>query len=127
MVDCYASHWPFKKNLFIAHICCLAAADHTRAVEDHLCSLYRAGLSDLWGPSGLLDLYDLLHPAAACLLSLALDSHAFVTGQVAALVYHRQWVCSFGSEVLEGLVEAAGPALIHIASMAEGRRAAALE
>jgi hypothetical protein len=98
------------------------------AAGHNLCSLYHDGLSDLLGPAGPLDLYDLsglLHPEAACLLGLALDSHAFVTGQVAALC-HRHWGCSFGP-VLEDLAEAAGPALMRIARMAVERRAAVLE
>lgn len=133
MVYSYTSHWPFKEPFFIARICC-PAADHTRAAEDFLCSLYRAGLWDLLsllgllGPSDLLDLYDLsdlLHPEAACLLGLALDSHASVTEQVAAHGHRRHLGCSFDPAEVPG--DLAGLVLMHIASMAGGQRAAVPE
>lgn len=75
----------------------------------------------------LYDLSDLLHPEAACLLGLALDSHASVTGQVAAHVHHIQ-ACSFGLEGVPGdLVAVADQVLMHIARMAVGQMIAVPE
>lgn len=110
---------------------CYSAADHTRAVGDYLCLLYHAGLLDLFGPSDLSDLYDfsdLLYPEIACLLGVALDSYAYVTKQVTAHVYHRLLGCSFDlTEVPGDLAVGAGLVLMHIASVAEGQKAAVPE